>query len=123
MHKHETNQRIENDRRQFLKSAALTTVAGSMLANKATSATNRPRLGVVIDAVRKQDPDTAVARVHSFNLPTCQVHVGMSPDGLAGPLREALSKYNVEATAVMTLEPGKKVWNFKDGPRTIGLVP
>jgi len=123
MHNDETKHPFETKRRQFLKSAALTTVAGSILANKAASATDRPRLGVVIDAVRKQDPETAVARVRSLNLPTCQVHVGMSPEGLARPLRDALNKYNVEATAVMTLEPGKMVWNFKDGPRTIGIVP
>jgi L-ribulose-5-phosphate 3-epimerase len=123
MENNRTRQAPETRRRQFLQGAAMTALAGSFLAKKAKSATDRPRLGVVIDAVRKEDPDAAVARVHRFNLPTCQVHVGMSPPALATPLREALSKYNVEATAVMTLEPGKKVWNFKDGPRTIGIVP
>jgi L-ribulose-5-phosphate 3-epimerase len=123
MENNQTKQPVETRRRQFLQRAAMTTLAGSFLANNAKSATDRPRLGVVIDAVRKESPDAAVARVHRFNLPTCQVHVGMSPPGLAAPLREALSKYNVEATAVMTLEPGKKIWNFKDGPRTIGIVP
>lgn len=123
MHNDETKQHLTSERRQFLQRAALATLGASVFANKAASATGRPRLGVVIDAARKEEPDAAVARVHRFNLPTCQVHVGMSPAGLAAPLRDALKKYNIEATAVMTLEPGKTVWNFKDGPRTIGLVP
>src|SRR5690242_14654734 len=109
MDNNESTKALETRRRQFLQGAAMTALAGSFLANKAKSATDRPRLGVVIDAVRREDPDAAVARVHRFNLPTCQVHVGMSPPSLAAPLREALSKYKVEATAVMTLEPGKKI--------------
>src|SRR5690349_16626988 len=35
----------------------------------------------------------------------------------------ALSKYQVEATAVMTLGAGRLVWDFYEGPKTIGLVP
>lgn len=49
--------------------------------------------------------------------------VGMSPAGLAEPLKTALAKYHVEATAAMTLGQGKMVWDFYQGPLTIGLVP
>jgi sugar phosphate isomerase/epimerase len=47
----------------------------------------------------------------------------MAPPTLAGPLKDALAKYHVEATAVMTLGPGRMIWDFYDGPRTIGIVP
>jgi sugar phosphate isomerase/epimerase len=47
----------------------------------------------------------------------------MAPASLASPLKDALAKYQVEATAVMTLGPGRMVWDFYDGPRTIGIVP
>jgi len=51
------------------------------------------------------------------------VGVGMAPASLAEPLKAALAKYRVEATAVMTLGSGKMVWDFYQGPLTIGLVP
>ena len=47
----------------------------------------------------------------------------MAEPSLAGPLKEALSKYRIEATAVMTLGPGRMVWDFYQGPETIGIVP
>jgi len=47
----------------------------------------------------------------------------MAPPNLAGPLKDALAKYQVEATAVMTLGPGRMVWDFYNGPLTIGIVP
>ena len=107
------------DRRQFMKSAVALTAAS--LATGA--AVNKPRLGVVTDVIGKHSPDEAIAQVKSFGLTQCQVHVGLSPDGLAEPLKAALAKYQVEATAAMTLGSGKMVWDFYDGPKTIGLLP
>jgi sugar phosphate isomerase/epimerase len=82
-------------------------------------------LGIVIDvAGRTTTPDQAIAKVHRLGFPTCQVHVGAMPEAsLATPLRDALSKYQTEATAVMTLGPGRMVWDFYEGPKTIGLIP
>jgi len=108
------------NRRIFLKSAL---AASAVTLAAADSPRNRPRLGVVISVVGKQTPDEAIAHVKSFGLSACQVHVGLSPAGLAEPLKAALAKYNVEATAAMTLGTGKMVWDFYDGPKTIGLVP
>lgn len=106
-------------RRTFLQTTAAAQVALSL---KSKPSIARPRLGIVTDVVRGT-PEQAVAKVHGLGFPTCQVHVGMAPPGLAGPLRDALSKYRVEATAVMTLGPGRMVWDFYEGPKTIGLVP
>ena len=83
----------------------------------------RPRLGVVVGVAGKVTPEEAIARVARFGFPTCQVSVGMSPDGLAGPLKAALDKYHIEATAAMSLGQGPMVWDFYQGPKTIGLVP
>jgi L-ribulose-5-phosphate 3-epimerase len=69
-------------------------------------------------------PDEAIAKVHAFGLPTCQVSVGPAPDiRMAAPLRQALDQYGVEATAIMTLGPGPMIWDFYSGPKTIGIVP
>lgn len=107
-------------RRAFLQAAVAASAASALPAQ--TSGT-RPRLGVVIGVTGKNTPEQAIAKVHAFGLPTCQVSVGMAPPSLAAPLKQALAKYGVEATAVMTLGPGRMVWNFYEGPETIGLLP
>jgi L-ribulose-5-phosphate 3-epimerase len=108
-------------RRGFLQSALA--VSGAVMALQAKTSSSRPRLGVVVDVAGKNTPDQAIGRVQAFGFPTCQVHVGMAPASLAGPLKAALAKHGVQATAVMTLGPGRMVWNFYEGPKTIGLIP
>jgi sugar phosphate isomerase/epimerase len=104
-------------RRGFLETAMTAAAAAVHGANIG------PRLGVIAGVTGKSTPDQAIARVHAFGLPTCQVSVGMAPASLATPLKDALTKYGVEATAVMTQGSGRMVWDFYDGPRTIGIVP
>ena len=108
-------------RRTFLQTVLAT--AGTALALQAQPASARPRLGVVVSVTGNTTPEQAIARVHAFGFPTCQVQVGMAPASLAAPLKQALDKYGVDATAVMTLGPGRMAWNFYEGPGTIGLVP
>lgn len=79
------------------------------------------RLGLIIGIGK--DPDVTMAKVHSLGLPTAQVHVGQIEPGLAGRLRQALEKYQIEATSIVVGGPGREIWNFYDGPLTIGLVP
>jgi sugar phosphate isomerase/epimerase len=110
------------DRRFFLQTglAALVTAAVPLCSQPVRT---KPRLGVVVGVSEEHTPDQAIAHVKSFGLTCCQVAVGMSPLSLAAPLKEALAKYQVEATAAMTLGTGKMVWDFYQGPLTIGLVP
>jgi sugar phosphate isomerase/epimerase len=109
-------------RRGFLQT--ITAAAVGALAMKAKPASaNRPRLGIIVGVGGKETPDAAIARVHRFGLSTCQVSVGEAPPSLAAPLKAALDKYGVEATAAMTLGRGPMVWDFYHGPETIGLVP
>jgi L-ribulose-5-phosphate 3-epimerase len=109
---------FECERRTFLQAAILPLA----LSLKSQAGVARPRLGVVV-SVTETTPEEAIAQVRAFGLPTCQVHVGMAPASLAAPLKEALAKHQVEATAVMTLGSGRFVWDFTEGPKTIGLVP
>jgi L-ribulose-5-phosphate 3-epimerase len=109
---------FECERRAFLRTA----VSPIALSLERQASAARPRLGVVV-SVMESAPDEAIAKVRAFGLPTCQIHVGMAPSSLAAPLKEALAKHQVEATALMTLGPGRFVWDFTAGPKTIGLVP
>jgi sugar phosphate isomerase/epimerase len=79
------------------------------------------RLGLIIGIAK--DPDAAMAKVHDLGLPTCQVFLDVIEAALAGRLRQALDKYQIEATSLVVGGPGKEVWDFYEGPLTIGLVP
>jgi L-ribulose-5-phosphate 3-epimerase len=79
------------------------------------------RLGLII-AIGK-DPDAAMAKVRDLGLPTAQVFVDEFEPGLVERLRLALEKHEIEPTAVVVGGPGKEIWDFYQGPLTIGLVP
>jgi sugar phosphate isomerase/epimerase len=79
------------------------------------------RLGLILGIGR--DPDAAIAKVHELGLPTCQAFVDGIESELAGRLHQALDKYQIEATSLVVGGPGREVWDFYQGPLTIGLVP
>jgi L-ribulose-5-phosphate 3-epimerase len=79
------------------------------------------RLGLIIDIGK--DPDAALAKVHELGLPTAQIFVDEFEADLAGQLRQSLGKYQIEATSLVVGGPGKEVWDFYQGPLTIGLLP
>ena len=79
------------------------------------------RLGLIIGIGR--EPEDAISKVKSLGLPTCQVFVSEIDSRHAGPLRIALDKNQIEATALVVGGPGKEVYDFYQGPLTIGLVP
>jgi len=81
------------------------------------------RLGVVTRVRQGETPDIAVSRVKSLGFPTCQIGIQGLKLSDAKPLKSALATHGIEATAIMELGPGRMVWNFTEGPSTIGLVP
>ena len=112
-----------NNRRHFLKLAGATAV-GSVLAGKEARAEGKPmRLGVVVWVRKGETPDAVVARVKKLGFPTCQIGFNELTKESAGPLKRALKRYKIEATALLELGPGRMVWDFYEGPLTIGLVP
>ena len=79
------------------------------------------RLGLIIGIGK--DPDAAMAKVRDLGLPTSQVFVDEIEPNLVNRLRQALEKHEIEATSLVVGGPGKEVWDFYQGPLTIGLVP
>src|SRR6266478_2147842 len=57
------------------------------------------RLGLILGIGR--DPNDAIAKVHDLGLPTCQEFVDEIDSVLAGRLRQALDKYQIEATSLV----------------------
>jgi sugar phosphate isomerase/epimerase len=107
------------NRRAVLCAAA----AGSLFLARAqqTKPEARMRLGIILGITLH--PEDAIERVHDLGLPTCQVVVRDVGDEAAVNLRRALDEYSVEATSAVCTGPGPEVYDFYQGPLTIGLVP
>ncbi|MEM1506644.1 MAG: sugar phosphate isomerase/epimerase family protein [Candidatus Bathyarchaeia archaeon] len=83
------------------------------------------KLGVIV-SLRRGNLEEEIEKVHKYGFPTCQVacwDMNLYERDVAHYLKKLSSKYDVEVTAVWAGLPGKYVWNFIDGPSTIGLVP
>jgi sugar phosphate isomerase/epimerase len=104
------------DRRLILQSAAALAARG-LLAQSAP----KLHLGIVIGI--SADPDAAIRRVYDLGFSTCQVSPRDTDDATAAKLRQALNRYDVQASAAIAGGPGPEVYNFYHGPQTIGLVP
>src|SRR5215831_16255869 len=107
------------NRRSFVQIAA--GAAAAFEAGGQTTAKPPMRLGVTVDV--GNDADAAIRKVHYFGLPTCQVSVESFGPETVTALRTALDRYNVEATALIAGGPGPEIYDFYQGPLTIGLVP
>jgi sugar phosphate isomerase/epimerase len=108
------------NRRDFLQVSAVG-AAGLFATLPAQAAGKGMRLGLFV-SVRK-DPDAAIKKVHDLGFPTCQVGVGDFSETMLNGLKSAIAKYGVEVTALNTSGPGPQVYDFYQGPLTIGLVP
>lgn len=118
------------NRRQFVKSAAgmagAAGITGSNVRNLSESspsydATADMPLGIIIPV--GDSAEKAVARVKEMGFGTCQLNVrNYSTEG-AAQLRSAFIKYEVLPTSLICMGPGPYVWNFYEGPSTIGLIP
>jgi L-ribulose-5-phosphate 3-epimerase len=110
-------------RRRFLKVTAAALAAGA----KPLAGAPRPkedkgmRLGLIVHA--GEDPAGALQKVHDLGLPTAQLGTEDLSDEQLARVTAAIKKYGIEVTALNTAGPGPAVWDFYQGPETIGLVP
>lgn len=107
------------DRRTMLKAAGL----GAAAAVRGGAAALPIRLGLVVWVRKGGSPEPVVERVKKLGFSTCQIGYADLSARDAGPLKAALRAHGVEATALLELGPGRMVWDFREGPQTIGLVP
>ena len=82
------------------------------------------KLGVLVPL--EEGPEEALGKAADLGFPTCQV-VCWKPelftDVVAVRLAAAAERLGLEITTLWTGMPGRYVWNFIEGPDTIGLVP
>ncbi len=82
------------------------------------------KLGVM--ASLPEGPEAELRKARELGLPTVQVVCWkreLLNDEMAARLVAASKQYDVEVTTLWTGLPGPAVWNFIEGPATIGLVP
>src|SRR5271154_321802 len=72
-------------------------------------------------------PEEHFRTVHELGFSTCFLsldkYIGSFTPALAAQYRDLLAKYHLTATTVEVVGPGPLVWNFTQGPSTIGLLP
>ena len=109
------------DRRDFLKVSAAAGAVGLMRAVPAAPVQKGMRLGIIVGMGK--NPEAALQKVHDLGIPTCQVSTEDFSDTMLEGIREAVRKFDLEVTALNTSGPGPAVYDFYQGPLTIGLVP
>lgn len=72
-------------------------------------------------------PEETISRVQQMGFTNCffslDDYLGKFTPALATQLKGLLDKYNIVATCAEVVRPEPLVWDFMQGPSTIGLVP
>ena len=115
-----------------LQAGALPLAYGQTNAEHAATSTSdgkqaSPRpwsVGLLISPSR--GPEETISRLKQLGMDNCflslDAYIGKYTPALAEQFNGLLDKYGITATAAEVV-PGHNVWNFLDGPATIGLVP
>lgn len=72
-------------------------------------------------------PEATIRRVHDLGFTNCFLsldgYINSFTPAAASQLHDLLARYEVTATTVEVVGPPPLIWNFLQGPSTIGLVP
>ena len=113
-------------RRRFVKRSlalgALSLLPGLSSRAAPASALTRNRLGMFV-YLDGREPAEALAPVKQLGFTCCEVYLNSFGDAYATKLRAALERLDLQATALFASGPGPQVYDFYQGPETIGLVP
>jgi sugar phosphate isomerase/epimerase len=72
-------------------------------------------------------PEEHFRRVRELGFDNCFLsldgYIGGFTSAVVSQFRDLIAKYSLTVTAVEVVGPGRLLWNFTEGPSTIGLVP
>lgn len=115
------------NRRKFIYTTAFAaSIPGIFLGNRnkdrksAKGKSNNILLGVITTA---NNPEEDLKVVSDLGFSTCQLYIDDFSSELARRLSMSLKKYQLTPDTLICMGPGNYVWNFIEGPETIGLVP
>lgn len=118
------------DRRTFLETAAAAAIATGFRPMASRAEAGKPRLkpmavGLLVSPYGA--PEATIKRVRDLGFSNCFLSLDgyidrFTPDA-ATQIQDLLAKYDLVATTVEVVGPEPLVWDFLQGPSTIGLVP
>jgi sugar phosphate isomerase/epimerase len=118
------------DRRTFLAAASATAISTGLhpIPSFAEPNANKlPPMAVGLLISPHDDPEGTIKRVHDMGFSNCFLsldgYINKFTADAAKEIGDLLQKYQVVATTVEVVGPGPLVWNFLEGPSTIGVVP
>ncbi|HVJ07175.1 MAG TPA: sugar phosphate isomerase/epimerase family protein [Acidisarcina sp.] len=107
------------------KSTSSENEAGQEQSAAALAALKPMAVGLLIQP--SQGPEATISRVKDLGFSNCffsiDGYLGKYTPSLARQLSGLLDKNGVTATCAEVVQPGPLVWDFLEGPSTIGLVP
>ena len=109
-----------SSRRRFLQCS----LGGGIVALSAAMAQEksfRGQLGVYVNL--GSDPYRTLAGVREMGFSLAEVYSDAFDEPLARALKDAMKKHGVTVSALFSMGPGPTLWDFYEGPNTIGLVP
>ncbi len=115
------------DRRTFLGAASAALVADTLDSplSRAAAPLKPMDLGLIVSPFGA--PEATVRRVHDLGFSNCFLsldkYIGSFTPQLAAQFRDLLARFEVTATTVEVVGPPPLVWNFMQGPSTIGVIP
>ena len=121
-------ERDSMDRRKFLGASTAAAIATGL--NPISSLAQAPKLkpmavGLLISP--HGAPEATIKRVHDMGFSNCFLsldgYIGKFTADAAKQIGDSLAKYELVATTVEVVGPGRLQWDFLEGPSTIGVVP
>ncbi|WP_263373817.1 sugar phosphate isomerase/epimerase family protein [Granulicella aggregans] len=116
------------NRRKFLTAASAAMAAAALHPAPMSAEPNKLKpmaLGLLVSPFGA--PEATIRRVHDLGFSNCFLsldgYIGGFTPAIAAEMKGLLEKYEVTATTVEVVGPKPLVWDFLQGPSTIGLVP
>ena len=84
------------------------------------------KIGVLVLLTKETDIAAEIKKVKDLGLQSCQIccwDMSLFTDENAKIIKESSKLYNVEISTFWCGWSGPSIWNFYDGPLTLGLVP
>lgn len=118
------------DRRAFLGAATAAAIANGLHPFPSFAQAEKPKLkpmavGLLVSP--HDSPEATFQRVHDMGFSNCFLSLDgyinkFTPDA-AKQIGDLMAKYDLVATTVEVVGPAPLVWDFLQGPSTIGVVP
>ena len=100
----------------------LTFCVGMLFCASSVFASNNITIGVIQYDLSNIDKSFKELKAQGFG--SCEINYSKKfTTELAQQIKEASDKYGIKVTTIVGVPGSKSVWNFRQGPATIGLVP